>query len=47
MSAYEIGWDAAERGHLMVACPYRSGTGAAIAWRQGWKAFHHAWKDNA
>lgn len=36
---YELGWIAAETGRTMRDNPYLDGTGYAIAWRNGFRAF--------
>lgn len=38
MNAFECGWQDVERGKSLKDCPYYRGTGAAIAWRQGFIA---------
>lgn len=38
MTAYEMGWAAAERGKLLKDCPFEVG-GMWISWRAGWKDF--------
>lgn len=38
MTAFELGWIAAEDGHAMSACPFLAISGAAIAWRNGYRA---------
>lgn len=45
MTSFERGWADAEVGRRLKECPYFNGTGAAIAWRQGWKAFFNSFKN--
>ena len=37
MTAYERGWTDYELGKRLKDCPYLEGTGAAIAWRAGYR----------
>ena len=39
MSAYEMGWTAAERGQSLKDNPFVRGSGEEISWRWGYQAF--------
>jgi hypothetical protein len=38
MSAYELGWTAAEHGLTIKSNPFMRGTGEEISWRWGFRA---------
>ena len=40
LNPFERGWRDAERGISFRDCPYLRGTGAAIAWRNGYRALY-------
>jgi hypothetical protein len=40
MSAYELGWIAAEIGKSLKDCPFKRDPGSAIAWRNGYRAMY-------
>jgi ribosome modulation factor len=37
MTAYEMGWNAAEDGKASRTCPFGKASGEAIAWRNGYR----------
>jgi hypothetical protein len=39
MTAYELGWRDAESGKAITSCPFHLRSGAAIAWRAGYREF--------